>query len=96
MQVEIQHVTSCNRVAHQCQMCVHLEHRKACVHLALVCDPVMTGHMLNLNSHPKQYSGFMYVSQHKQSVFVQLLYALYEGLHTKIKMFFHVIEIKCF
>ena len=45
---------------------------RMCMHLALVCDSVTTGHMLYRDERQIQYSGFVYASQREQCVFMQL------------------------
>ena len=88
MWVKIQHVTSCNRITHKCQMQAHLEHSGGCVHLH-ECVTLLQ-HVTCCIQTNVQYSTVelcMYL--HANSVYSRSHSALlHEGINTKMKLLF--------
>jgi hypothetical protein len=86
MWVEIQHVTSCNRVTHECQMCTHPECSGRLVHLhECVSLLQLVTCCIKMNFKYNKLELCMYLRAN--SVYLCSYSAwLHKGIHTKMKL----------
>ena len=88
MWVEIQHVTSCNRVTHECLMHAHPERSGGCAHLhecVILLQHVTCCIQMNIQYNTVELCIYLHVNIVYSCSYSALLH---EGIHTKIKLLF--------